>query len=110
MAEAVGSKFKSDLNSFKLFHGDENEMVAPGQNETFSSGLIINGFTPTNRAETETLCKAIKHFNVRVVLVLDNEKLEKDIQTFLKQNPNTDAAPVNIIKVPKSPGIQSRKA
>jgi hypothetical protein len=62
-----------------------------------------------NRAETETLCKAIKFFNVNVVLVLDHEKLEKDIQTFLKQNSASDAPQVNIIKVPKSPGIQSRK-
>jgi len=88
LALAVNGKLKSDLNNFKLIYGDENEFVAPSEPEVFSSGLIINGFTPANRMETETLCKAINLFNVKVVLVLDNEKLEKDIQTFLKQNPN----------------------
>jgi len=92
------------LNSFKQIFGDENEMVAPNQHEIFSSGLIINGFTPANRAETETLCKAIRLFNVKVVLVLDNEKLEKDIQTFTRSNP-AEILAVSIIKVPKSPGI-----
>lgn len=45
-------------------YGDEEEMIAPSQPEIFASGMIINGFTPTNRAETETLCKAIKLYNV----------------------------------------------
>ena len=90
-------------------YGDEEEMIAPSQPEIFASGMIINGFTPTNRAETETLCKAIKLYNVQVVLVLDHEKLEKDIREFLRLNPSLDASQVKIIKVPKNPGIQSRK-
>lgn len=48
--------------------------------------MIINGFTPVNRAETLTLCKAISLFNVQVVLVLDHEKLEKDIKEILRQS------------------------
>jgi len=37
-----------------------------------------------NKRETETLCNSIKLFNIKVVLVIDHEKLEKDIQTYLK--------------------------
>ena len=47
---------------------------------------------------------AIKQFAVKIVLVLDNEKLEKDIQTYLRTN---NLADVIVVKVPKSPGIQS---
>jgi nitrate reductase NapAB chaperone NapD len=54
--------------------------------------------------ETDTLCMAIKQFAVKIVLVLDNEKLEKDIQTYLRSN---NLADVIVVKVPKSPGIQS---
>jgi len=50
----------------------------------FASGTIINGFTPMNKRETDTLCNSIKLFGVKVVLVIDYEKLEKDIVTFLK--------------------------
>lgn len=58
-----------------------------------------------NKRETDTLCNSIKMFGVKVVLVIDYEKLEKDIQTFLKANRMED---VHVIKVPKSPGIQSQ--
>jgi hypothetical protein len=92
LAMAATGKLQTDLNNFKLIYGDDDETVAPSQPEIFASGMIINGFTPVNRAETETLCKAIKLFNVQVVLVLDHEKLEKDIREFLRLNQSPDAA------------------
>ena len=55
-----------------------------------------------DKRETETLCASIKQFNVKVVLVIDYEKLEKEIQTYLKVNQITD---VHVVKVPKSSGI-----
>lgn len=105
LALATTGKLQADLNNFKLVYGDDDEMVAPSQPEIFASGMIINGYTPVNKAETETLCKAIKLFNVKVVLVLDHEKLEKDIKEYLRLTQSPGAIQVNIIKVPKSPGI-----
>ena len=67
--------------------------------------MIVNGFTPSNKSETETLCKAIKLLNVQVILIIDNEKLEKEISMCLKSYPNSQK--YKVIKVPKSPGIQS---
>ena len=71
--------------------------------EVYASGLIINGFTPnpSKKRETESLCQAIKQFKVSVVIVIDYEKLEKDIVLGVKDSN------LKIIKVPKSPGIQS---
>ena len=66
----------------------------------FASGTVINGFTPTNKFETDSLVQAIRLFKVKVVLVIDHEKLERDIATALK-----DDSSIKIIKVPKSPGI-----
>ena len=90
LAQAVNGKLQADLNNFKSAYEGENELVAPTSPEVFASGLIINSFTPVNKMETETLCKAIKSFNVKVVLVLDHEKLEKDIQNYLRAHPNYD--------------------
>jgi len=54
-------------------------MVAPVYPEIFASGIIINAYTPNDKRDTETLVKAVKAFNVGVVLVIDYEKLENDI-------------------------------
>lgn len=88
-----------------MFDGVEDQSIAPPNPEIFASGTIINGFTPVNKMETDTLCMSIKQFGVKIVLVIDNEKLEKDIQTYLKTN---NLAGVIVVKVPKSPGIQSQ--
>jgi hypothetical protein len=61
------------------------EIVAPVFPSLFASGCVINGFTPQDKRQTETLVNAIKEFNVDVVLVIDHEKLEKDITNLLKQ-------------------------
>ena len=45
----------------------------------FASGTIINGFTPDNKKQTETLMEAVESFRCGVVLVIDNEKLYHDI-------------------------------
>ena len=55
------------------------EMIRPVFPEMFASGTIVNGFTPDKREQTDTLMKAITSFNCSVVLVIDNEKLERDI-------------------------------
>eukprot|EP00351_Strombidinopsis_sp_SopsisLIS2011_P003239 CAMPEP_0116879010 /NCGR_PEP_ID=MMETSP0463-20121206/10765_1 /TAXON_ID=181622 /ORGANISM="Strombidinopsis sp, Strain SopsisLIS2011" /LENGTH=57 /DNA_ID=CAMNT_0004527813 /DNA_START=389 /DNA_END=562 /DNA_ORIENTATION=- len=55
------------------------DQVAPAYPELFASGTIINALTPANRKQTNSLINAIKAFDVGVVLVLDYEKLEKDI-------------------------------
>ena len=82
MADAVNGKLANDVEDFKAAHNIEDQQeqhVVPAQPEIFSSGTIINCFTPMNKRETETLCDSIKLFNVKVVLVIDHEKLEKDI-------------------------------
>jgi hypothetical protein len=87
IASAVNGKLQNDLEDFKQsYEGSGEELVAPPNPEVFCSGTIINGFTPMNKRETDTLCNSIKLFGVKVVLVIDYEKLEKDIVTFLKQN------------------------
>lgn len=105
LASAVKGKMESDLESFKQTYEGVDDPVAPIQPEIFASGSIINTFSPTNRRETELILHAIKLFDVKVVLVIDYEKLEKDIQSFLQQNQLTD---IKVIKVPKSPGISSQ--
>jgi hypothetical protein len=62
-----------------VFEGVEDDLIAPPNPEIFASGTIVNGFTPLNKRETDTLCQSIKLFGVKVVLVIDFEKLEKDI-------------------------------
>jgi len=83
------------------------EMIRPVFPEMFASGTIVNGFTPDKREQTDTLMKAITSFNCSVVLVIDNEKLERDIINSLaaqgKQNE------VHVVKVPKSQGIYSTR-
>ena len=105
LASAVKGKMESDLDSFKQTYEGVDDPVAPIQPEIFASGSIINTFSPTNRRETELILHAIKLFDVKVVLVIDYEKLEKDILSFLQQNQLTD---IKVIKVPKSPGISSQ--
>lgn len=58
-------------------------MVRPVFPEMFASGTIINGFTPDDKPQTDTLINAILNFRCSVVLVLDNEKLERDIMNRL---------------------------
>ena len=55
--------------------------MRPAFPQLFSSGCIINGFTPDDRdkRQTDTLINAIQQFDVGVVLVIDNDKLERDI-------------------------------
>lgn len=73
--------------------------MAPPYPELFASGCIINGFTSNDKRETESLVEAIKKFNVNVVLVVDNERLENDIKKNLM---NTD---VVILQLNKSGGV-----
>ena len=55
------------------------DMVRPVFPELFASGTIVNGFTPDTKQQTDTLMNAIEIFKCKVVLVIDNEKLERDI-------------------------------
>ena len=73
----------------------------------FASGTIINGFTPDNKKQTETLMEAVESFRCGVVLVIDNEKLYHDIgqKVALKGKQNE----VIVVKVPKSQGIESTR-
>jgi hypothetical protein len=104
LSGSVNRKLSDDLEQFKQSLQVENEEeIAPVNPEVYASGLIINGFTPnpSKKRETESLCHAIKQFKVSVVIVIDYEKLEKDIVLGVKDSN------LKIIKVPKSPGIQS---
>lgn len=60
------------------------QMIRPVFPEMFASGTIINGFTPDKKEQTDTLMKAIQSFRCGVVLVIDNEKLERDITNSLE--------------------------
>ena len=55
--------------------------MRPAFPQLYASGCIINGFTPdgNDMRETDTLVKAIREFDVGVVLVIDNERLEDAI-------------------------------
>ena len=52
--------------------------------------------------ETDALVKAIKELDVKVVLVIDNERLENAIS-------NRVGNEVKIIRVPKSSGISASR-
>jgi len=91
LAESVRTKLANDLQNFLRQHqlADEEAsanptpkelqlkeiagVVAPPYPEHFASGTIINGFTPTDKNQIETLVKAAKDFNVSVILVMDSE-------------------------------------
>ena len=78
-------------------------MVRPVFPEMFASGTIINGFTPDKknyRQQTETLMNAIESFRCGVVLVIDNEKLERDIMSRLEQR--GQQSDVVVVQVHKS--------
>jgi transcriptional antiterminator len=87
------------------------DIVNPVFPALYASGCVINGFTPIDRSQTETLVRAIVDFAVDVVLVIDHEKLEKDIINIMKQRHSMHHSkeplkmPI-VLKVPKSPGIQ----
>ena len=83
------------------------DLVRPVFPELFASGTIINGFTPDNKQQTDTLMNAIESFRCSVVLVIDNEKLERDIINRLTQRGKKDD--VIVVKVPKSQGISSTR-
>ena len=84
-------------------------MVSPPYPELFASGCIINGFTPQDKSEAETLIEAIKVFEVSVVLVVDNEKLENDIKHGLNLAQANMTNKTQVIQLPKSPGVQAQK-
>lgn len=130
LADAVKKKLNNDLKQFlSQFNLEQlliettnpdikgsievlQEIVAPVFPSLYASGCVINGFTPQDRSQTDTLVKAIIDFNTDVVLVIDHEKLEKDIQNLMKQRQQLATSkdlpfkmPI-ILKVPKSPGIQ----
>ena len=102
MAEAVKKKLNNDLKQFKnQFHLDQllldssdaetkgtimtmQDIISPVFPALFASGCVINGFTPQDRNQTETLVRAIVEFGIDVVLVIDHEKLEKDIINIMK--------------------------
>ena len=91
LAESVRTKLANDLQNFLRQHQlNEDEMsqnptakelqlkeiaqvVAPPYPEHFASGTIINGFTPTDKNQIDTLVKAAKEFHVNVILVMDSE-------------------------------------
>ena len=103
LSNAVRGKLQNDLSDFLHSYDGAKECVASPTPEIFCSGTIINGFTPLSKRETDSLLFAIKTFKVNVVLVIDYEKLEKDVLAFIKQ----EGLDVKVIKVPKSPGIES---
>lgn len=56
------------------------------------------------------MVKALVEFGVDVVLVIDHEKLEKDIINIMKQKHSVGNIKMPIVlKVPKSPGIQPQR-
>ena len=64
------------------------KLVAPPYPSLFASGCIINGFTPQEKRykkETESLIKAIDKFKVDIVIVIDYEKLEKQLENEFKK-------------------------
>jgi hypothetical protein len=79
------------------------DMVCPVFPELYASGAIINGFTPDDKRQTDSLMHAIREFNVDVVLVIDNERLERDITKKLADVGREGQTIV--VKVPKSSGI-----
>jgi hypothetical protein len=79
LSNAVRGKLQNDLSDFLHTYDGAKECVASPIPEVFCSGTIINGFTPLNKRETDSLLFAIKSFKVNVVLVIDYEKLEKDV-------------------------------
>ena len=83
------------------------DLVRPVFPEMFASGTIINGFTPDTKQQTDTLMNAIEQFRCGVVLVIDNERLERDIQNRLAQRGKQ--SDVVVVKVPKSQGISSMR-
>ena len=60
------------------------DMVRPVFPMMFASGTIVNGFTPDNKQQIDTLMDAIESFRCSVVLVIDNEKLERDLISRLR--------------------------
>ncbi|CDW77180.1 polyribonucleotide 5-hydroxyl-kinase clp1 [Stylonychia lemnae] len=138
LANAVHNKLNSDLMQFKADHqlettGNEldekiedsqtdsqkqiselkelQKLVSPPYPELFASGCIINGYTPQDKRDTETLIEAIKAFNVGTVLVVDNERLENEIRNALARDATRQNKPLltNIIPLQKSGGVQSMK-
>lgn len=103
LADGVKKKLNNDLKQFKnQFHLEQllvdshdaetkgsimtmQEIVSPVFPSLYASGCVINGFTPQDRTQTETLVKAIVEFGVDVVLVIDHEKLEKDILNIISK-------------------------
>lgn len=75
-------------------------MVSPVFPELFASGTIIDGFTPDGKTELNSLMDAIQKFQVGVVLVIDNEKLIKEITEKLVEIGMEKKTIV--LKVPKS--------
>lgn len=62
LAFSVNHKLQTDLNTFNSQYDESSmQVVAPPNPEVFCSGSIINGFTPTNKRETDSLCMSIKH-------------------------------------------------
>ena len=89
LADAVKLKLDNDLNQFKgqfqleTIPADDDlrevqQLVRPVFPQLFASGCIINAFTPDGR-QTDILLNAIDKFDVDVVLVIDNERLEKSL-------------------------------
>ena len=78
-------------------------LVRPVFPELFASGSIIDAFTPDDKTQISTLMHAIEQFNVGIVLVIDNEMLQKEINEKLTEIGRQDS--VIVLKVPKSQGI-----
>ena len=83
------------------------KFVRPVFPELFASGTIIDGFTPEDKKQTSTLMEAIKALNVGVVIVIDNERLQKEINEKLAEVGMENKTVV--IKVPKSQGIDQQR-
>jgi hypothetical protein len=78
-------------------------MVAPPYPELFASGCFINGPAGNEKWTTETVIEIIKAYDVKVVLVIDNEKLENDVRNYFA------GTGVIILQVPKSGGATPQR-
>ncbi len=77
--------------------------VSPANPELFASGVVINGFTPSDKREMGTLVETVRKFDVNVVLVLESERL------FLDLEKNFRNSAVKIVQLPKQNGVQAPK-
>jgi len=104
---AVLSKLNNDLQQFKDEYrfGDSNmtdkmkQIIAPSENRcmnnpVYANGCIIDCFTP--ETSYEPLVTAIKAFDATAIIVIDSEKIYKELEKRFKG--------ISILKLPKLNG------